>query len=54
MTGGVHALGRAGASFREIAARLTEIGVSPHRGKARHASSIRAVLRSKMAQETAA
>ncbi len=41
-------------SFREIAARLTELGVMPHRGKAWHASSVRAVLRSKMAQETAA
>jgi len=45
---------RAGSSFREIAARLTEIGVMPHRGKAWHASSVRAVLRSKMATETAA
>lgn len=45
---------RAGASFREIAARLTEIGVMPHRGKAWYASSVRAVLRSKMAQEAAA
>lgn len=45
---------RDGASFREIASRLTEIGVAPHRGKAWHASSVRAVLRSKMAQEAAA
>lgn len=45
---------REGSSFREIAARLTEIGVKPHRGKAWHASSVRAVLRSKMAQEAAA
>lgn len=45
---------RAGASFREIAAYLTEIGVKPHRGKAWHASTVRAVLRSKMAQEAAA
>jgi DNA invertase Pin-like site-specific DNA recombinase len=44
---------RAGASFREIAARLTEIGVMPHRGKAWHASSVRAMLRSKMAAEAA-
>jgi site-specific DNA recombinase len=42
-----------GASFREIAARLTEIGVMPHRGKAWHASSVRAMLRSKMAAEAA-
>ncbi len=45
---------RAGASFRQIAARLTEIGVMPHRGKSWHASSVRAVLRSKMATEAAA
>ncbi len=29
---------RAGASFSEIAARLTELGVMPHRGKAWHKS----------------
>jgi site-specific DNA recombinase len=45
---------RAGASFRQIAARLTEMGAMPHRGKAWHASSVRAVLRSKMATEAAA
>lgn len=45
---------RAGSSFREIAARLTEIGVMPHRGSKWHASSVRAVLRSKMATETPA
>jgi site-specific DNA recombinase len=45
---------RAGASFREIAARLTEIGVMPHRGKAWHASSVRAMLRSRIAMETPA
>jgi site-specific DNA recombinase len=45
---------RDGASFREIAARLTEIGVMPHRGSKWHASSVRAVLRSKMATETPA
>ena len=45
---------RAGASFREIAARLTEIGVMPHRSKTWHASSVRAVLRSKMATEAVA
>jgi DNA invertase Pin-like site-specific DNA recombinase len=47
-------LDRAGASFREIAKHLTEIGVMPHRGKAWHASSVRAVLRSKIATEAAA
>ena len=44
---------REGASFREIAARLGEIGVMPHRGAKWHASSVRAVLRSKMATEAA-
>jgi DNA invertase Pin-like site-specific DNA recombinase len=42
---------RTGASFREIAARLTEIGVAPHRGKAWHGSSVRAMLRSRIATE---
>jgi DNA invertase Pin-like site-specific DNA recombinase len=45
---------RSGASYREIAARLTELGVKPHRGKAWYASSVSAILRSKMAQEVAA
>jgi len=45
---------RAGASFREIAARLTELGVMPHRGKVWHAASVRAVLRSKIAREASA
>jgi len=45
---------RAGASFREIALRLTELGVKPHRGKVWYASSVSAMLRSKMATETAA
>ena len=45
---------REGASFREIAARLTEIGVMPHRSKTWHAASVRAVLRSKMATEAVA
>ena len=45
---------RSGASFREIAVRLTELGVKPHRGKAWYASSVSAVLRSKMATEAAA
>ena len=45
---------RSGSSFREIAARLTEIGVMPHRGSKWHASSVRAVLRSKMATEASA
>lgn len=45
---------RDGASYREIATRLTELGVTPHRGKAWHASSVSAVLRSKIATEAAA
>jgi DNA invertase Pin-like site-specific DNA recombinase len=45
---------RAGASFREIAVRLTELGVKPHRGKSWYASSVSAMLRSKMATEAAA
>lgn len=45
---------RDGASFREIAAMLTARGVMPHRGKAWHASCVRAMLRSKMALEAAA
>lgn len=44
---------RAGASFREIAGRLTKLGVRPHRGKSWHPSSVSAVLRSKMATEGA-
>jgi DNA invertase Pin-like site-specific DNA recombinase len=44
-------LDRDGASFREIAARLTEIGVMPHRSKTWHPASVRAVLRSKMTTE---
>lgn len=42
---------RDGASFREIAAHLTASGVKPHRGKAWHASTVRAMLASKMAAE---
>jgi site-specific DNA recombinase len=38
-----------GASFREIAAYLTTLGLQPQRGKAWYASSVRAMLRSKMA-----
>jgi DNA invertase Pin-like site-specific DNA recombinase len=44
---------RAGASFREIAVRLTDLGVQPHRGKSWYASSVSAMLRSKMATEAA-
>jgi site-specific DNA recombinase len=44
----------AGASFREIAVRLTELGVKPHRGKSWWASTVSAMLRSKMATEAAA
>lgn len=42
---------RDGASFREIAAHLTALGVTPHRSKVWHPSSVRAVLRSKIATE---
>jgi len=45
---------RLGASFREIAAYLTERGAKPHRGQRWYASSVRATLRSKMATEPAA
>ena len=45
---------RAGASFREIARFLTDFGAKPHRGKAWHASSVRAMLRSRMTSELAA
>jgi DNA invertase Pin-like site-specific DNA recombinase len=45
---------RAGATFREIAVRLTELGVMPHRAKVWHTSSVRAMLRSKMATEAVA
>jgi site-specific DNA recombinase len=41
-----------GLSFRKIGARLDEMGVRPHRGSAWHASSVRAVLRSKAKNET--
>ena len=45
---------RAGASFREIARFLTNLGVKPHRGKAWYASSVRAMLHSRIAAERAA
>jgi DNA invertase Pin-like site-specific DNA recombinase len=45
---------RAGASFLEIGRFLTELGVKPHRGKAWHASSVRAMLRSRIATELVA
>ncbi len=41
-------LDRAGFSFRAIGRALTDLGVKPHRGSAWHASSVRAMLRSKM------
>ncbi len=41
-------LDRAGVSFRAIGRALTNLGVKPHRGAAWHASSVRAMLRSKM------
>jgi len=44
----------AGASFREIGGMLTERGLMPHRGKAWYASSVRAMLRSRIASEAAA
>lgn len=44
---------REGASFREIARMLTERGAKPHRGKAWYASSVSAMLRSKIANEAA-
>jgi DNA invertase Pin-like site-specific DNA recombinase len=42
-------LDRAGVSFRAIGRALTEMGAKPHRGTMWHASSVRAMLRSKMA-----
>lgn len=42
---------QAGASFREIARFLTDFGAKPHRGKAWQASSVRAMLRSRMLTE---
>ncbi len=42
---------RAGKSFRDIAAMLTARGAVPKRGKAWHASSVRAMLRSRIATE---
>jgi site-specific DNA recombinase len=47
-------LDRDGASFREIAAILTERGARPHRGQVWHASSVRAMLRSRIALESTA
>jgi site-specific DNA recombinase len=41
----------AGVSFRDIARFLTNLGVKPHRGKAWYASSVRAMLRSRMTAE---
>ena len=41
----------AGASFREIARYLTELGVRPHRGKEWYPASVRAMLRSRSASE---
>lgn len=45
---------RAGKSFRQIAAMLTERGLKPKRGKAWHASSVRKMLRSRIATESVA
>jgi site-specific DNA recombinase len=47
-------LDRAGASFREIAAMLTARGIQPKRGKAWYASSVRAMLRSRIVLESSA
>lgn len=44
-------LDRAGASFREIGRMLTERGAKPRRAAVWHASSVRAVLRSKATTE---
>jgi site-specific DNA recombinase len=43
---------RAGASFREIGAMLTTRGVRPKRAKVWHASSVRAMLRSRIVLES--
>lgn len=48
-----HRMDVAGRSYREIAAMLTARGVKPHRGRAWHASTVRAMLRSRIAQEAA-
>ena len=45
---------KAGASFRAIGAMFTARGVMPHRGKAWYASSVRAVLRSRIVTESTA
>lgn len=44
----------AGASFREIGRMLDARGAQPHRGRAWHASTVRAMLRSRIATETVA
>jgi DNA invertase Pin-like site-specific DNA recombinase len=43
---------RDGASFREIAARLTEIGARPKRAAVWHPASVRAMLRSRIVSES--
>lgn len=48
------AMDRSGASYREIGRMLEARGVRPHRGVAWHASSVRAILRSRIATETIA
>ncbi len=47
-------LDESGASFRAIAAHLTKIGAKPHRATTWHASSVRAMLRSRIATEAVA
>lgn len=45
------ALQDAGASLRQIGGMLSAMGVMPHRSKTWHAASVRAVLRSRIANE---
>ncbi len=47
-------LDRLGVSLREIAKHLTQLGVKPHRASVWHSSSVRAVLRSRIATEAVA
>jgi len=44
----------AGETYRAIARMLEERSVRPHRGQAWHASTVRAMLTSRIAQERAA
>jgi site-specific DNA recombinase len=49
----MHRMDREGESYRAIGAWLTAEGILPHSGAAWHASSVRAVLRSRIASEAA-